>query len=298
MVGTGTYPNIMMMSNIGTTIPPNTNTARTVSASNGRPWATAIVFKVDGNSSNQHIWNFGEGAGSTDDNIYLRLDSNRNLYFGWGRSGALNECAIGQISANAWYAVYVGYDGTRYSGTNATASNLANVFDIRLLSASGSWAVGSNLSTSSNWTSGSTGGRMDRQFTTGVLTIGGRGGNRNFHGKVASMVVTTLSLNVNMPTTAEIEMMITDPVQWLQDYKVGQFYRQANSGTNSGTFTLGNGTAAVYGTQIWLMGDGTSDSYANGIRNHVDPTDQNYTKLQLNSMVSNDLETVNINGLT
>jgi hypothetical protein len=46
------------------------------------------------------------------------------------------------------------------------------------------------------------------------------------------------------------------------------------------------------------MGDGTSDSYANGIRNQVMPTDQNYTKLQLNSMVSNDIENVNINGLS
>ena len=46
------------------------------------------------------------------------------------------------------------------------------------------------------------------------------------------------------------------------------------------------------------MGDGTSDSYANGIRAQVQPADQNYTKLQLNSMVSNDIETVNINGLT
>ena len=50
--------------------------------------------------------------------------------------------------------------------------------------------------------------------------------------------------------------------------------------------------------QIWLMGDGTSDSYANGIRNQVYPSEQNYTKLQLNSMVSNDIQTVNINGLT
>ena len=46
------------------------------------------------------------------------------------------------------------------------------------------------------------------------------------------------------------------------------------------------------------MGDGTSDSYSNGIRNHVDTTDQNYSKLQLNSMVSNDIENVNIPGLT
>ena len=53
-----------------------------------------------------------------------------------------------------------------------------------------------------------------------------------------------------------------------------------------------------YGTQIWLMGDGSSDSYANGIRNDVYPSDQNYTRLQLNSMVSNDFQTVTINGLT
>jgi hypothetical protein len=46
------------------------------------------------------------------------------------------------------------------------------------------------------------------------------------------------------------------------------------------------------------MGDGTLDSYANGIRNDVYAADQNYGKLQLNSMVSNDIETVNINGLT
>ena len=46
------------------------------------------------------------------------------------------------------------------------------------------------------------------------------------------------------------------------------------------------------------MGDGTSDSYANGIRNQVGSDDQNNTKLQLNSMVSNDIQTVNINGLT
>jgi hypothetical protein len=49
---------------------------------------------------------------------------------------------------------------------------------------------------------------------------------------------------------------------------------------------------------VWLMGDGASDSYANGVRNYINPADQNYVKLQLNSMVSNDIETVNIPGLT
>jgi hypothetical protein len=46
------------------------------------------------------------------------------------------------------------------------------------------------------------------------------------------------------------------------------------------------------------MGDGTSDSYSNMIRNQVHPSDQNYTKMNLIGMVSNDIENVNIAGLT
>ena len=46
------------------------------------------------------------------------------------------------------------------------------------------------------------------------------------------------------------------------------------------------------------MGDGTNDSYANMIRNQCAPTETNYTRLQLNSMVSNDFETVTIPGLS
>ena len=46
------------------------------------------------------------------------------------------------------------------------------------------------------------------------------------------------------------------------------------------------------------MGDGENDSYSNMIRNYIQPLDQNYTKLNMVSMVSNDIQNVNINGLT
>jgi len=46
------------------------------------------------------------------------------------------------------------------------------------------------------------------------------------------------------------------------------------------------------------MGDGTSDSHANGVRNQVYSSDVTYTKLQFNNMVSNDIETVSIPGLS
>ena len=268
---------------------------------NGHPWATAVVFKVDGHSSNQHIWNLGEGAGSTDDNIYLRVDANRNLYFGWGRDGARNELFFASLSTTTWYGCYIGFNGTRLSGADATAANLADVFDVRLFSDVTNWQSASapNNSTTTMWglSQSSTGGRMDRQFT-GSMTIGGRAANRSFHGKVASMLITTLKNNVAMPDATEIELMITNPIKWVEDYKIGNSYRRPNFSTTDGTNFQLNNSASAYATQLLLNGDGVLDSFANGIRNYINTSDQNFTRFQLNSMVSNDFENVNINGLT
>ena len=272
-------------------------------AVNGRPWACATVFKIDGNSSNQHIWNQGEGAGDNDDNIYLRVDAAQNLYFGWGRTGSLNECRIATaISSAFWYGVYIAHDGRRYQSAGSTAGNLYRFFDIRLMSSHDGFASSTDVGTYNDWNqaSSTTGGRMDRAIT-GAFTIGGRGSNRSFHGKVASFVSTTLKINQQMPTTAEAEMMITDPMKWIQDYKVGQSYRQTNTYTNRTDWQMAS-TASVwypaFATQVWLMGDGSLDNYSNMIRNRVNPADQNYTKLNLISMVSNDIQSVTINGLS
>jgi hypothetical protein len=296
------FANPISMGFTGTTVPAHsTDSSKTSNYTYSRPWATAVVFKSDGNNSNQHIWNYGEGAGSTDDNIYLRTDQFGALYFGWGRQGALNEYLIStNIGSSAWYGVYVGYKGARYSASDATAANLASQFDIKLMFYSGgSWIFNPNPTYGGAGTWITTGGRMDRSIG-GHLTIGGRGANRNFHGKVASMVVTTLVADRYLPTTNEIEKMITDPIKWLNNFKVGKEYRIPTyqyPQTGSNSFAM-NGTNEDTSTQVWLMGDGTYDSYANGMRNQVKPGSQNYTKLQLNSMVSNDIQNVNISGLT
>ena len=279
----------LKMANASSTVAAPT-AGQTVSS--GHPWAAAMVFRPDMHNSNQHIWNVGEGAGSVDDNIYVRLSSSGQLYFGWGRDGALNECFLGNISTG-WYGLYIGFNGTRLSGANATSNGLADCFDIRFVTLS-SGTVHSDASTASNWTS--TGGRMDRQFT-GDLTIGGRGSNRNFHGKVASAVFTTLKCGVSMPDTTEIEMLVRNPLRWVEDYKEGNTFRQSHV-TGNTNWDSANNYQRLAATQVWLMGDGTSDSYSNMIRNQIVPSDQNYTKLQLNSMVSNDIETVTISGLT
>jgi hypothetical protein len=291
--------NPISMGFTGTTVAAHSSDiSKTSDAIYSRPWATTMVFKSDGNNSNQHIWNYGEGAGSNDDNIYLRTDQFGALFFGWGRDSAKNEYLIASnLGSAAWYGVYIGYKGARYNSSNATAANLLNTFDIKLMFYSGgSWIFNPNpyYGSQNTWTT--TGARMDRAFG-GNLTIGGRGSNRSFHGKVASMVVTTLKANQVMPTDNEIEKMITDPIKWVNNFKVGNSYRRASFGSASSNFQI-NQTNSAEGTQVWLMGDGTLDSYANGMRNYIQTGDQNNTKMQLNSMVSNDIENVNIAGLS
>jgi hypothetical protein len=272
--------------------------SKTVTSSDlyARPWATAIVFKSTTYNSNQHVWNVGEGTGTTDDNIYLRRDANRDLWFGMGRSGDMVECYIGSIANNigGWHAVYIAHSGARF-GEGNTAAELENAFDFRYTSAENNWAVGTNQSTQANWNSGTVGGRMNRSYD-GDFTIGGRGANRSFRGKIASFVSTTLRRNAAMPADAEIFEMITDPMSWLNNYKVGNQFRLPWSAGDLNNFSLNDGSSS-YSTQVWLMGDGTSDSYSNMIRNQVFPSDQNYTKMNMISMVSNDIQNVTINGL-
>ena len=298
-----TASNAIRMSGFASLASANSDLSKSSGDSLARPWATAVVFQTPNNTSNQHIWNSGEGAGTGDDNIYLRITGpNGNLYFGWGREGVgYNECLIGNIGGSynqttgQWWGIYIAHKGQRFNASDATAQNLSDAFDFRLMGTNDTSPVFDTVypvaTSASSWTS--TGYRMDRTVG-GDFTIGGRGANRSFHGKVASMVVTGLRRDYAMPTDAEIKLMLADPKKWEDDYRVGQVVRVNNGGGNT-TYNVTNGK---YGTQIWLMGDGTSDSYSNGIRNQVDPNDQNYTKLQMNSMVASDIQTVNITNLT
>ena len=196
------------------------------------------------------------------------------------------------IPTNQWIGVYVGYKGAKF--INPTYAELANTFDIRMCT-DGDWDSLLSKNTASNWAT--SGNRMDRTIS-GDFTVGGRGNNRNYHGKVASMVVTTLKRNDTMPTDAEIKLMITDPVKWVADYKVGNNYRYPTAGSTYPNFQIGD-TQPAQATQVWLMGDGSNDSLmSNGIRNYVQTSDQNWTRLQANNLQANDEVNVSINGLS
>jgi hypothetical protein len=298
--GASTFYQPLQMAGLAANIGLGTSSqGETSNSASSRPWATSIVFKADRHNSNQVIWNQGEGSSNGDDNISLNLDSNGDLSLTWGRQGTgVNKCRIAQnISSSTWYGVYIAHSGERLGGGNASASNLADCFDIRLMSSTDSFnAVGSNLSTSSNWIN--TGQRMDRTVA-GDFTVGGRGSSTylTYYGKVASMVVHSLRQGVAMPDDTEIKLMTTDSVKWEADYLVGNPYRRPFYSGDTANYSKGYGSQAFSSTQMWLMGDGVSDTFPT-IRNNQRPVLTNYTTMVMTSMVSNDIETVSINGLT
>ena len=285
--------NALRMQGIGQSAGLNADTTKTSNGTYSRPWMCSVVFSRKNNSSNQHIWNSGEGSGNNDDNIYLRVTSIGHLYFGWGRGSNNNECFLGGTIASRYYGVCVVHSGARFS--NPSAANLESAFKIYLMSSEDGFVSVNEIT--GGWTGGSSGHNMTRSIG-GDFTIGGRGSNRNFHGNVAAMVVTTLRRNVTMPDSTEAKMLITDPKKWEQDYRVGQTVR-SSSNASEGTYNANSSTLGWFGTQMWLMGDGMNDNLmSTGIRNQIYASDQNYTRLQGNSLVSNDVQTVNIAGLS
>ena len=286
----------MQMNGLAAIVSGHSTQGYTSNSSASRPWATAIVFKADRHNSAQIIWNQGEGNSSGDDNISLVLVGNGDLSFEWSRKGTgYNKCVIAtNISSSNWYGVYIAHSGERLGGNNASAANLADCFDIRIMSSADSFnAVGNNLSTSSNWTN--TGYRMDRTFA-GDFTIGGRGSGFSYYGKVASMVVHSLRTNQPMPDATEIKLIITDPTKWETDYLIGNPYRYPTTASDSSNYQ--KATSAGYKSmQNWIMGDGVNDVYPN-IRNNQRPVFYSYVSMDMISMQANDIETVNISGLS
>ena len=286
-----------IVQNASTTVLSSTITTlgNTSSSTSARPWSVSTVFKWNGGSSDQYIFSQG---GTSNQTIYLKITSGGQLYFGWGEPSYANEKQLATLTGGQWFGVYIGYTGIRLTPANATAINLDAGFDIRVARTSdlsNNTDASSYLVTPSSYWTGT--GQGMNYYVRGFLTIGQRHTGGNFHGQIASFVSSTLLVDSPMPVDAEIKMMITDPVGWLNDYKVGNDYRYASQSSVQTNFQLNTGYSYA-GTSVWLMGDGASDSYANGIRSYVFPSDQNYVKLQLNSMVSNDIQTVNIVGLT
>jgi len=292
----------------GTYIAKNSNPLYTASSSSSRPWAHTIVFKADGHNSLQTIWNNGEAFYSNGDNFGLEIDANNNLHFYYGQgsstSNNYNKCIVQlAIDTSKWYGVYIAHKGGRLSGSDATKVNLGQCFDIRVMSSADNFASLS-VDKSGSWSGGNwsqTGRRMDKAVN-GLYTIGATASyQKPFHGKVASSVITTLKNNSLAPVSAEIELMIKDPLKWEADYKQGTTFRAADSSSTASVPSV-TSVSYNYATQIHLMGDSigiypysNNDAFPDILNNL---RWYNTTKMTMQNMVSNDIENVSISGLS
>ena len=269
----------------------------TAGTTTGRSWAMGFVFRYNSSSTaDQTIIGHAEGATGTGDLQLLKIINSNSAYSGYlrfdvGKGGSTNVARIGTsaLTSGAWYGVYMDFNGARFSAVDATSSNLAAAYRFKLVDLS----TGAVSTLSQTWT---TTGNATAGTASGYNVVGGRMGSEPSDTTWAGVVMTTLRSGQNLPTDTEISVMVRDPLQWEIDYKNGNPFRSPNStGDNANNYDI---TAARrFATQIWLMGDGTSDAYAL-IRNQANSGDQNDSPLRMFSMVSNDIQTVTITGLT
>jgi hypothetical protein len=314
--GSSTDTNALRMGGHAGTVAPNADPSLTV-ASDKTPWITSCVFQPGGTGSAQggrqgtlgaRIWGLANSHSSLQ-NISL-IERDGHIWFKWGYKNSENEIRIIEnASTSTWYGVYIGFKGQK--STSPSAAFLGQAFDIYVMSSADSFgSIVGNVSTSSEWglSHNTTGNNMTVGLSSSTFKIGnafGTTGHYEFNGKVASCVVATQRNGIALPDTTEITSLITDPKGWF-DGIVGT-QRRGLYGTE---FTLSLSTVvaspglsspirlAGLSHHVWLMGDGVNDSFNNGIRNSVYPTDTNDAVLQLTNMVASDIETVSIPGLT
>ena len=169
------------------------------------------------------------------------------------------------LNTNNWYSLFVYFNGDNDQGSfdsSAFKIYLVSLTDGTLtdLNSNGTWIETMSINPGSysfwNWT--------DYEL-----------GSENFDGIIAAFLATTYKAN-ELPSNDEIKTMALDPIKWLNDYKVNNSYRTVTNKTQDpiqsedGIFSL-NSNEESYATQVFLMGDGSTDT-SSVIYNQVHPS--------------------------
>jgi len=245
-----------------------------------QPWGTSITFKPDSTSTNQRLIQISSedsigGSGiqaRVKDQGYLSIEGGAiklRYRFLFDQTAAIGGTAnVVQFTSNSilttgnWYSLFIYFDGDNDQGgfgSSAFKIYLVNLNDGTLtdLSSNGTWVetLSINPSNFTFW-----------NFEDYEI------GSENFDGIIAAFSATTYKAN-ELPSNDEIRTMALDPIKWLNDYKVNSTYRtvfnrnQDPIQSEAGVFSL-NSDEQSYATQVFLMGDGGTDT-ASTIFNQV-----------------------------
>ena len=234
-----------------------------VSASAGRPFALASVFKAGAHSSQGTVLSQTSGADTNNNyRISLEVTNDEELLF-WFGSGQdyYKWTSKFTLDSSKWYGFYVDYDGCSRSYGNSEKQKNFNRFrvwqvDLSTGTATQLTTYNQNDNSYGTWDqSNSAGNPVQGQFYVGSRYEN----NDEFQGQIAAVVVTTLKTNAeSLPAATEIGLLVSNPLQWLTDYKVGQSFRRPGQTVNRANFSL-NDALGAGSTKVWLMGGGTND---------------------------------------
>ena len=214
-----------------------------VSASAGRPFAHASVFKAGAHTSQGSLLSQTNGSDRNNEyRISLEVTNAERLRFWFGNDQNYYKWTSKfTLDSNRWYGFYADYDGCSRSYGNSDELKNFNRFRV--------WQVDLSTGTATQLTT-----YNDNDTSTGTRSMSNSAGNSvagkfyvgsryqnndEFQGEIAAVVVTTLKAEgEELPGASEIGMMVSNPLQWLTDYKVGQDFRRPGQTYNRSNFSL------------------------------------------------------------
>ena len=279
---------------LGTSAPtPFTSTDST------QAWATAVVFSVDrvnitcslntGSTKMCHrgIWWHGAGGLSNQSNHLGLSLAGDQLIFAFGKDAGGQSVFVSDsiIQPKTLYGVYIAYEGgpgvLGELHDNFTLK-LVNLTDGSVSDLSGSWQVTNNIHPD-EWHGTFMVGYSGYLNNVNSITLdnaisGVESAYRNYleEGTIYTLVATTLILDQTQSDT-EIAMMVRNPVDWLNTYKVGQQYQYPNTNWSTSeliynNFQIGQNLNCESGctpandsaraTWVFLFGNGPYDQYS------------------------------------
>jgi len=232
------------------------NTCAIHSLEAGDAFAVSTMFYLPESDGNQThpLWGtkWSSGNGNVDSGeVYMHIVNNQ-IRFGGGRmsSNYIKFNGTDNLTEGQWYGLYLTYDG----GSLTPSQEWNCCMTIKLVDpVTGvvTTAAGSqqNGSPPNHWFTGS----ANKRYYIGNNHISNSNDDQLM---IANNIMTTLQVG-SPQSDAEIAMMITNPKQWVTDYKIGKTARLSES---SGTFTFAlEDTNSYNATQVYILGDGQQD---------------------------------------
>ena len=257
------------------------NPVARLSNGDGRGWTVGMVVKDEGDAG--YLWTYCNSLynASTSGSFVLKTSGDDLIWtYGYHNNNYLTfttDATTGfEMQADNWYGLCWTYDGGTTGPNIEDVEDYYSRFKFYTVDLDSSYTVTQRTTTNAHSLGGYTGPISGNNFH---LSIGSRYGNNNCY---AAHTAFFGMLDRPLTALSDIQHFITDPMSFKAD----------------------NTIIDGFGNKIWLMGDGTNDSFPQYLYNQVDTNadedhmhgNSNFT-LEGQQMTADDLVSVTVPSL-